>query len=64
VLFQKVICENLKLGRREEIKLIFNRGMPCRRRVALFFTRTDNRLLRARRRGPNIGHRRHTSSAL
>ena len=32
VFFEQVIRENLDLGRPEEIKLIFNRRMPCRRR--------------------------------
>jgi hypothetical protein len=33
VFFEQVIRENLDLGRPEEIKLIFNRRMPCRRRT-------------------------------
>src|SRR5713101_7463094 len=38
--FEQVIRENLDLGRPEEIKLIFNRRMPCRRRTrARFCTR-------------------------
>ncbi len=32
VFFEQVIRENLDLGRPEEIKLIFNRRMPCQRR--------------------------------
>src|SRR5215510_8537908 len=33
VFFEQVIRENLDLGRPEEIKLIFNRRIPCRRRT-------------------------------
>jgi hypothetical protein len=33
VFFEQVIRENLDIGRPEEIKLIFNRRIPCRRRT-------------------------------
>jgi len=35
--FEQVIRENLDLGRPEEIKLIFNRRIPCRRRTRARF---------------------------
>jgi hypothetical protein len=49
VFFEQVIHENLDLGRREEIKLIFNRRMPCGRRTCERFCRRPASSLTSRR---------------